>query len=500
MGDFDSSGTLDTAEMRHLILEITPTSKRKRRRHGGGRSALTREAMFRMLLGAGGKRIALQSVEKRRSERIWAAWSVEDQSFLTRRLSMGISQKNKKKKKNVGHAGDKNYCDPDDHGTDVTITRESFLKATVIVSNDESTLAGSFPCDHAIHYLHRYKLVSLWLSGGAQVLLLFHAPVSAKAFLFFDCHRLGERFFLRADYRLECFTAEWDAFLPLALFLLLGFAVAVPLGLGVIMFRNRDHLQSPATRQRIGFLMSRYSVGVEWWEIVELVRKLILTGVLIYFPTTSRAAAAVIVCVVCVAMLNLYEPHKTRAIFWVCQGSYLITTTKYLVTTFEASNSAQSETLGGILIFTDVAMYVAGAFCILLLFRTWVIKRPGEKSTGALKIGNKGASDAAERSSTSFVKGKGQLSGQNPVSNISFKNKFRKQVDLLRRTMEVYKVEAASETTLKRHNTEVIKRKMLAKDRLKLRLTRRKSRAQLSNRVGAVVTGEIMNKKPVQAN
>ena len=28
------------------------------------------------------------------------------------------------------HAGDKNYCDPDDHGTDVTITRASFLEAT----------------------------------------------------------------------------------------------------------------------------------------------------------------------------------------------------------------------------------------------------------------------------------------------------------------------------------------------------------------------------------
>ena len=193
---------------------------------------------------------------------------------------------------------------------------------------------------------------------------------------------------------------------------------------------------------------------------------------------------------------NLYEPRKT-AIFWVCRGSYLIPTTKFGLT-FEASMLRKRD-VRRFLIFTDVAMYVAGAFCILLLFRT-VIKRPGEKSAGALKIGNKGASDAAERSSTSFVKGKGQLSGQNPVSNISFKNKFRKQVDLLRRTMEVSKVEAASETTLKRHNTEVIKRKMLAKDRLKLRLTRRKSRAQLSNRVGAVVTGEIMNKKTVQAN
>ena len=176
--DFDSSGR--RRQMRHLILEITPTSKRKRRRHGGGRSALA-EAMFRMLRSGWEAHRATICREAAVGKDLGSV-GVEDQSFLTRRLSMGISQKNKKKKKNVGHAGDKNYCDPDDHGTDVTITRESFLKATVIESNDESTLAGSFPCDHAIHYLHRYKLVSLWLSGGPSP-ASFHAPVSAKAFL-----------------------------------------------------------------------------------------------------------------------------------------------------------------------------------------------------------------------------------------------------------------------------------------------------------------------------
>ena len=242
--------------------------------------------------------------------------------------------------------------------------------------------------------------------------------------------------------------------------------------------QHRDHLQSPATRQRIGFLMSRYSVGVEWWEIVELVRKLILTGVLIYFPTTSRAAAAVIVCVVCVAMLNLFEPHKSRSIFWVCQGSYLITTSKYLVTTFKASNAAQNEMLGGILIFTDVSMYVAGVFCVLLLCRAWVVKRPGKTASASE---NDGTKDAVESSSTAFVNAPGQFFGQHSRSdaapalrgggtalrpplagNRSFKSRFRVQVEELRNTMVVSKMKAASAKSLKMHNVEVMKRKSVA--------------------------------------
>jgi hypothetical protein len=58
---------------------------------------------------------------------------------------------------------------------------------------------------------------------GTQMLLLIHAPVSAKAFYYFDCHVLGKkRQLLRHDYRLDCQSDEYYQFMPVAVLLVFG--------------------------------------------------------------------------------------------------------------------------------------------------------------------------------------------------------------------------------------------------------------------------------------
>ena len=45
---------------------------------------------------------------------------------------------------------------------------------------------------------------------------MFHAPFSSKAFLFFDCEKLGGALLLKADLSIECYKSKWNAFLPFA--------------------------------------------------------------------------------------------------------------------------------------------------------------------------------------------------------------------------------------------------------------------------------------------
>ena len=59
-------------------------------------------------------------------------------------------------------------------------------------------------------------------------------------------------------------------------------------------------------------------------------RKMILTGLLVFIPGSSRAAVAILVSVLSVASLNYVKPHKNYLVFWTAQGSFLITTFKYL--------------------------------------------------------------------------------------------------------------------------------------------------------------------------
>merc|ERR1711865_497739 len=145
---------------------------------------------------------------------------------------------------------------------------------------------------------------------------------------------------------------------------------------GGIVYLKRNNLYRPAVLQEIGFLYGRYNVGSEGWEIVVLIRKLMLTGLLVYLPAMSRTAAGVMVCVWAVAFLNYYEPHKNRHIFWLCNLSYVLQTCKYLATTFEQPRNEGGELedergariMGYLLISMDVAVFVGAMYCVVKIF------------------------------------------------------------------------------------------------------------------------------------
>ena len=83
------------------------------------------------------------------------------------------------------------------------------------------------------------------LSTSFQALALIHAPVSAKLFNYFDCHDIGYKSFLRADYSLECGGIEHSTFSVFVIFFLIGFTFALPLTLAFIVIRNWKILRTP---------------------------------------------------------------------------------------------------------------------------------------------------------------------------------------------------------------------------------------------------------------
>ena len=206
-----------------------------------------------------------------------------------------------------------------------------------------------------------------------QLLLLIHAPVSATAFLYFDCNDVGQNHsFVRQDYKLECYEEKWWAFVPVAVALLVCFTFALPIGLMGYLTVHRKDLQTPKTRQMVGWLYARLTIGSEAWPVFDTFRKMILTGVLVYFDPSARAAAALLVCFLSTAVLNYTRPYKNNQLFWVCQGSFLCVTLKYLVPLFALASKddtdSNMESLGVVLIVLDSIVFFIGILCICLLF------------------------------------------------------------------------------------------------------------------------------------
>jgi len=231
-------------------------------------------------------------------------------------------------------------------------------------------------------------------------LFLLHAPLSQRGFYFFDCLDVGGRFFLQADFSIQCFTTKHETFVPIAMGFLVFFSFLFPLLVLFQLCRHRKNLHSPEIRHKFGFLYRSFNVGGEYWEIHEVFRKMILTGLLVFIPGNSRAAVAILVSVMSVATLNYVKPHKNYLVFWVAQGSFLITTFKYLsvillssdlddLDTGTSINKAQ-DVIGTILIVLDMIFMVVSfftLFAVVLVLRS-VLK--ADKTNGTQIVPNGG--------------------------------------------------------------------------------------------------------------
>merc|ERR1711865_628110 len=248
--------------------------------------------------------------------------------------------------------------------------------------------------DDWIVWAEKQRIREHFLSDMLLVLFLLHAPLSQRGFYFFDCLDVGGRFFLQADFSIQCFTTKHETFVPLAMGFLVFFSFLFPLLVLLQLCRHRKRLHTPEIRHRFGFLYRSFNIGGEYWEIHEVFRKMILTGLLVFIPGNSRPAVAILVSVMTVASLNYVRPHKNYLVFWVAQASFLLTTFKYLAVILLANRNENEGTntndvVGTLLIILDITFMVVSFFTlfgVLLLLRSVLSKDSKKELMNGTKI------------------------------------------------------------------------------------------------------------------
>ena len=105
-----------------------------------------------------------------------------------------------------------------------------------------------------IRWILRNKIVANSLSVSVQLLLLAHTPVSRKVFQYFNCNMIAGKVLLRADYKVDCNSEVYFAFMPIVLFVLVFFTCALPCVISFYLWRNRKKLYSTSVYQTIGWL------------------------------------------------------------------------------------------------------------------------------------------------------------------------------------------------------------------------------------------------------
>jgi hypothetical protein len=144
-----------------------------------------------------------------------------------------------------------------------------------------------------------FKLTSL-------LLYTVYVGVSTRIFRLFKCADIQGTWYLTSDYTVTCFEGKWNTSSSIAYVCMVIFVIGIPLGQFLVLHYNRAYIDEAAcmdsivahrrhirVMQQYGSLFKDYSVQCYYYDIIDLLRRLVLTGGLIMVGGDGNSVAQV---------------------------------------------------------------------------------------------------------------------------------------------------------------------------------------------------------------
>jgi hypothetical protein len=245
----------------------------------------------------------------------------------------------------------------------------------------------------------------------ASFMLLFIAypGVSLKVLRLFKCRQIEGVWWLAADMRLRCYDGRWAGFAVYGLVMAVVYVTGLPVAVLWILWRRRHKLfGSPSdpfvesTRAALGFLYVAYGDSAWWWEVEELVRKLLLSAVVVLIEEGSplQVTLAVLVSGWAHVLHAMYKPWGAGSVLYSLQhGALFVTSFVFLMGLLfkvdgVSSSSGTYSALSGIMVMLCTAFMAAwvvvivrGVTAMWRASRSGRSGRPNALSSGPERVG-----------------------------------------------------------------------------------------------------------------
>lgn len=171
----------------------------------------------------------------------------------------------------------------------------------------------------------------------------------------YDDGESESRSYLHDDYGLNCASGEYKRAENWALGLAFLWPFGIPLLYGFLLFKSRKAILSHEANQMsaaIKFLWAEYQPAYFWWEPLELLRKLTLTGFVLFIDekyVLGRSLAALLMSLAFCAAHDLIQPYRTYADNLLAKISHYAVTLVFLaVLMLKVCNESEAvcETFG----------------------------------------------------------------------------------------------------------------------------------------------------------
>jgi hypothetical protein len=216
-----------------------------------------------------------------------------------------------------------------------------------------------------------------------MVLFLAYPGISFKTLSLFRCSKIDGNWYLTADMRLRCYDAQWFGIAGYAAVMTVVYILGLPFSILYLLMKRRRMLfgagpSAESTRERYGFLYVAYGQTAWWWEVEELLRKLILTSIVLLFEAGSalQVTVAVLVSGWAHVLHAVFKPWGAGSVMYALQhGSLFVTTFVFLMgLLFKANSISRSsgvgEALSVMMLVLCVGFLLAWAVSVIVAVRT----------------------------------------------------------------------------------------------------------------------------------
>jgi hypothetical protein len=238
---------------------------------------------------------------------------------------------------------------------------------------------------------------------------LIFSTVSTVVFQTFACDDLigTNQSWLRTDYSVSCDTDIHDVYEAYAAVMIVIYPIGIPALYAYLLWRHRARLNpttansskattalnnngsqqqctnnvdtraNDATLDTISFLWSPYKQQAYWWEVAECIRRLLLTGVLVFIlpGTAGQSAVACVFSVLTLIVFAKVSPFADRTDFkhyWLgCVILFLSTILALLLKgDYTAADTQSQQILPILLIILNILLTVSVVAAVVVVART----------------------------------------------------------------------------------------------------------------------------------
>jgi drug/metabolite transporter (DMT)-like permease len=119
------------------------------------------------------------------------------------------------------------------------------------------------------------------------LLFVMYPTLVLKMFGVFHCREIEGTWYLERDVTLQCYDSAWTIRAVIGGIGVIIYAIGIPVLFFVMLRQNKDNLEDAETVSMMGFLYTGYASYFWLGELVEMTRKMVLSGLIIFIAPGS---------------------------------------------------------------------------------------------------------------------------------------------------------------------------------------------------------------------